>query len=151
MSLSAITTSLQFPFRKQHVSKRQQLNKKQKTKQDSARQGKSPHMEYGKGHPIGGKEPQEPEKELETYMLPVLGVLQKKYQGNSHDIDSKDLVQTHADAFSSCVPSLGDLVDHVPLVSSIPCNSCNHPLLYSSLISKGRGPMEASTLDSPST
>ena len=51
--LYAEYTPFPLPFRKEEASKRQQASM---TKQDTMRQGKSPHLEAGHGNPIGGQE-----------------------------------------------------------------------------------------------
>ena len=61
-----------FLFRKEQTSKRHQPNR---TKHDTVRQGKSPHVEAGQSNPIRGKESQE-QTELETHLLPLLRVPQ---------------------------------------------------------------------------
>lgn len=52
-------------------------------------------METGQGNPIGGKDSQEQEKDSEVHLFPLLGV-PPKHQVNSHNLYTKDLVQTQA-------------------------------------------------------
>lgn len=47
-----------------------------RTKQDTLRQYKSPHIGSGQGNPIGGKESQQQAKESEIHLFPLLVGLQ---------------------------------------------------------------------------
>jgi hypothetical protein len=60
-------------------------------KQDTIRQGSSPHIKIEEGNPTGGKEFQEQAKEPEIHPLSLLGVLQK-HQAIIHKIHTEDLV-----------------------------------------------------------
>lgn len=62
---------LHFPSEKRRPMR---YNNQIMTKQDTAREGKSPHTEVGQGNPLGEKESQGWAKELETHQLPQLEV-----------------------------------------------------------------------------
>lgn len=68
-------------FRKEQVSKEQEPKR---TKQNTIRQGKSPHVEAEQGNPMGGRESQEQVKESVMHPLPLLGKAQSQQPYHTH-------------------------------------------------------------------
>lgn len=95
------------------------------TKQDTIKQGKSPHTEAREGNPTGGKGSQKQTKESKTNPLPLLEVPQKN-KADRHRINTKNLVQKHVS------PILGDLVSKSPSESLL-IDSVGHVLLVFSM------------------